>query len=123
MTEQPTEQKPAINLEKLFEGGEEVTGEQLLDKQNISDENIALKTEVKDVMVIVAMEMLRHGAKEKKYLRVEKLLGVGLKAYCDYMVSHDRKGRKEFENTWVALMETNMRKKEGLADQIFGGSR
>lgn len=124
MSEQQEKNKQGVpDFGGLFSAGDEITGEQLLDRQNTSDKDLPLKTEIRDPMVIVAMKMLAYGAQKKGYYKIEGLLNTAVDTFLEAMVSYKRQGRKEFKETWVALMETNMRKKEGLADQLFGGSR
>lgn len=116
-------QLPTVDPSKLFEGGDEVTGEQLLQDQYVKDKNLEMKSDVRDPMVIVAMKLLSAGAEHRNYKDVQDLLDLAVESYLAVQVSHKRMGRKEFRDSWVALMEASMRKKEGLADQIFGGSR
>lgn len=110
------------NLEGLFDSGDDVTGEQLLDKMYVSDENLILKTDIKDPMAVTTVRLFAEACREP-FPRVSKLLEFAVQFNNEAMVSHNRLSREEMKEMWVALMETNMRKREGLADQIFGGSR
>lgn len=111
------------DLKNLFGGSDDKTGEQLLNDQYVIDPNLAMKTEIKDVLAMSLLDIFAQRAKDKKYSRLQKLLEFTARRIDARMVSKDRKGRIEFKDEWVALMETNMRKQEKLADQIFGGSR
>lgn len=119
-----TEEKQEIaDVSSIFGTTDDVTGEQLLHNQNVSDENLALKTEVRDPVILTVLDAFAYSARKKGYLKTSALLDAVLKCLRENMVSYNRQGRQEFKDSWVALMETNMRKKEGLADQIFGGSK
>lgn len=121
MSEQ-SEKKP-VDLRSLFGSSDDKTGEQLLNDQYTVDENLAMKTETKDILTMTLLDIFVKRALDKNYKKLESLLKYTSKSIDSRMVSKDRKGRVEFKDSWVALMETNMRKKEGIADQIFGGAK
>lgn len=123
MTDETQKTVEIGDIEKLFSDSDEVTGEQLLNNQYVSDSNLALKTEIRDPVCLTVMRLFVKATEDTIYDNTSKLLDCAIDSFMEFMVSHKREGRKEFKDSWVALMETNMRKREGLADQLFGGSK
>lgn len=123
MSKDEKKETNAPNFDELFGGNDDVTGEQLLDRQHTADKDLMLKTDIKDPMAIVGMKFLASAAEHYGYTDIQELLDGAVDCYLQAMVSHKRQGRKEFRDAWVALMEANFRKKQGLADELFGGSR
>lgn len=118
-----TEENKTVDVSNIFGASDDVTGEQLLNSQYVSDENNSMKSDIKDPYCLTVMRLFQKATSGGIYDKSSKLLELAVDSFLEFMVSHDRKGRTEFKDSWVALMETNMRKKEGLADQLFGGSR
>lgn len=117
-----SEEKKA-DLQDLFSTSDDITGEQLLYSLNIKDDNIALKTRIKQPTVVMAVELIQKISEKRDLKNTAELLKNALQSYRENFISLDGLSRDELVKSWVALMEANQRRKEGLADQLFGGSR
>lgn len=106
-------------------GGEDVTSQQITNNMSVSDENLALKTEVHDPMMLAAWDAVACHAEALCYVRTAAFMRNISKFYRENMVSFKRQGRKEVKEMVIADLQRSREDGENEWDKLTkrGGGR
>jgi hypothetical protein len=117
----PVEAGTKVDPFSVFKGGK-VTNDQNVHDLNIADDNLGMKTEIHDPLVMSVFEMLGDRALEKGYVRTSAVYKNIVRAVKTNMVSFNRAGRREMTDILTAerIAEQAEPRLDGASEKLLG---